>query len=45
VRVSQLVKLVHQEDFGQIFLSDTHRERTENIVKQISNNYLIFDLP
>jgi len=45
VRVAQLVKLVHQEDFGQIFLSDTHRERTENIVKQISNNYLIFNLP
>ncbi|MDR3271946.1 MAG: DNA replication and repair protein RecF [Flavobacteriaceae bacterium] len=45
LRVAQLVKLVHQEDFGQIFLSDTHGERTRNIVKQISNDYSIFDLP
>ncbi len=43
-RVSQLVKLVHKEEFGQIFLSDTHKERTEKIVKQISSDYRIFDL-
>lgn len=43
-RVAQLVKLVHKEKFGQIFLSDTHKERTEKIVDQISSDYKIFSL-
>lgn len=43
-RVAQLVKLVHKEAFGQIFLSDTHKERTEKIVKQISSDYQLFSL-
>ncbi len=43
-RVAQLVKLVHQEEFGQIFLSDTHQDRTEKIVKQISPDYQVFVL-
>jgi DNA replication and repair protein RecF len=43
-RVAQLVKLVHEEEFGQIFLSDTHQERTEKIVKQIGPNYQVFGL-
>lgn len=43
-RVAQLVKLAHEEQFGQIFLSDTHNDRTEKIVQQISSDYLIFKL-
>ncbi|MDR2123345.1 MAG: DNA replication and repair protein RecF [Flavobacteriaceae bacterium] len=43
-RVAQLVKLVHQKEFGQIFLSDTHQDRTEKIVKQISTDYQVFVL-
>ncbi len=43
-RVAQLVKLVHEEEFGQIFLSDTHQDRTEKIVKQISPDYQVFVL-
>lgn len=43
-RVAQLVKLAHEEEFGQIFLSDTHKERTEKIVQQISSDYRIFEL-
>ncbi|MXO33984.1 DNA replication and repair protein RecF [Apibacter sp. B3889] len=43
-RVAQLVKLAHEEQFGQIFLSDTHKDRTEKIVRQISSDYLIFEL-
>ena len=43
-RVAQIVELVEQEEFGQIFISDTHAERTENIVKQIHQSYKIFNL-
>lgn len=41
-RVSQLLKLVSQ-DFGQIFLSDTHPERTKEMVKTIFEDYKIFE--
>ena len=43
-RVSQIISLVDNEDFGQIFISDTHAERTENIVKKIHQSYKIFNL-
>ncbi len=43
-RVSQLILLVNQENFGQIFITDTHRERTENIVKKINEESIIFEI-
>ncbi|MBT8394190.1 MAG: DNA replication and repair protein RecF [Bacteroidia bacterium] len=43
-RVAQLIKLVDDENFGQLFISDTHAERTENVVKQIHQSYKIFEL-
>ncbi|MBS9461474.1 DNA replication/repair protein RecF [Flagellimonas sp. 389] len=43
-RVSQIVALVDNDDFGQIFISDTHAERTENVVKNIHQSYKIFTL-
>lgn len=43
-RVSQIIGLVDNEDFGQLFISDTHAERTENVVKQIHQSYKIFKL-
>lgn len=43
-RVSQLIKLVNQENFGQIFITDTHRERTENVVKNINEESIIFEI-
>ena len=43
-RVAQIVGLVYNENFGQIFISDTHAERTENIVKNIHQSYKIFKL-
>ncbi len=43
-RVSQLVTLVKDDNFGQIFISDTHSERTENVVKSIHQSYKIFTL-
>ncbi|CAA7197391.1 DNA replication/repair protein RecF [Chryseobacterium potabilaquae] len=44
LRVSQLIELVNQENFGQIFITDTHRERTENVVKKINDESIIFEL-
>lgn len=38
-RVNRLVELVNTNDFGQIFISDTHPERTENILKRTGRNY------
>lgn len=43
-RVSKIVSMVNQEEFGQLFISDTHPERTENIVKQTHQSYKIFPL-
>jgi len=43
-RVGHIVALVDNENFGQIFISDTHAERTENVVKQIHQSYRIFKL-
>lgn len=43
-RVSQLIELVNQENFGQIFITDTHRERTENVVKRINEESVIFEI-
>ena len=43
-RVAQIIQLVDNENFGQIFISDTHAERTENVVKTIHQSYKIFKL-
>jgi len=43
-RVSQIVSMVDDDHFGQIFISDTHAERTENVVKQIHQSYKILKL-
>ncbi|MBM1106693.1 DNA replication/repair protein RecF [Aurantibacter crassamenti] len=43
-RVAHIIALVDNENFGQIFLSDTHADRTENIVKNIHQSYKIFKL-
>ncbi|MDO4764025.1 MAG: DNA replication/repair protein RecF [Flavobacteriaceae bacterium] len=44
LRVAQLIELVNQEHFGQIFITDTHKERTENVVKNITEESKIFEL-
>ncbi|MGC6431305.1 MAG: DNA replication/repair protein RecF [Jejuia sp.] len=43
-RVSQIIKLVDDENFGQLFISDTHADRTENAVKQVHQSYEVFKL-
>ncbi|MEB8329596.1 DNA replication/repair protein RecF [Flavobacteriaceae bacterium KMM 6897] len=43
-RVAHIVTLVDDDYFGQIFISDTHADRTEEIVKTIHKSYKIFKL-
>lgn len=43
-RVAQLIELVNREKFGQIFITDTHRERTESVVKRINEESKIFEI-
>ncbi|MGB7392800.1 MAG: DNA replication and repair protein RecF, partial [Pricia sp.] len=43
-RVAHIVAMVNNANFGQIFLSDTHAERTENVVKQMYQSYKLFEL-
>ncbi len=43
-RVAQIIKLVNDENFGQLFISDTHANRTEIAVKQVHQSYEIFKL-
>ena len=43
-RVAQIITLVDEERFGQIFISDTHPERTEKAVKQVHQTFKFFNL-
>ena len=43
-RVKQIINLVSDDDFGQIFISDTDEERTKESIKEINNTNKIFNL-
>ena len=43
-RVGQIIKLVDDSNFGQLFISDTHADRTENAIKQVHQTYQIFNI-
>ncbi|PQB05995.1 DNA replication/repair protein RecF [Aureitalea marina] len=43
-RVARIIQLVDQEDFGQLFISDTHADRTEEVVKQVHQSYKMIRL-
>ncbi len=43
-RVEQIISLVDNEDFGQLFISDTHGDRTENVIKKVHQSYEMFRL-
>ena len=43
-RVEKIVKMINDNVFGQIFITDTHQQRTENIVKQTNQSHKIFQL-
>lgn len=43
-RVAQIIELVNNDDFGQIFITDTHSDRTERVIQQTNQEYQIFKL-
>lgn len=43
-RVAKIVTMVNDKVFGQIFISDTHAERTESIIKNTHQSYTIYTL-
>ena len=42
-RVAKIVQMINDKTFGQIFITDTHPERTEAIVKATHQSYKIFN--
>ena len=42
--VKQIVNLVNEDKFKQIFISDTNKKRTENTIKSVNKSYKIFEL-
>lgn len=44
LRVTQIVSLVNNDEFGQLFISDTHKERTKNVVEKTNQPFKIFEL-
>ena len=43
-RVKQIISLVNEEKFNQIFISDTNKKRSENIIKKVNKSYKIFEI-
>ena len=43
-RVEHLMKLVDQHHFGQIFVTDTHPERSKQIFNKINADYKLFHI-
>lgn len=44
IRVGKIVEMVNNDSFGQLFISDTHAERTEAIVRSTLQSYKLFHL-
>ncbi len=42
MRVAQIIKLVSENRFGQIFVTDTHRERMQAVLSRINIDYSLF---
>jgi len=43
-RVEKLIRLVNEDAFGQVFISDTHAERAEEVIKKTNQTYKMFQL-
>lgn len=43
-RVEHLITLVDNENFGQLFISDTHAERTEEVIKKVHQTYRMYPI-
>ena len=45
VRVAQLIKLVSENSFGQVFITDTSRDRIRSIFDNMGIEHKIFEIP
>jgi len=43
-RVAQIIRLVGNHRFGQIFITDTHKERLQEILETIDTDYRLFKI-
>jgi DNA replication and repair protein RecF len=43
-RVAQIIELVNDDNFGQLFITDTHSDRTEKVIKKTKQPYKMFVL-
>ena len=41
-RVEQLIQLILEKNFGQVFITDTHDSRVEEIIKNFETDYKKF---
>ena len=44
MRVEQLIKLTSDNNFGQVFITDTQRERIEHMLQEIEIDHKIFEI-
>ncbi len=42
LRVKQIIELVAHQEFGQIFITDTHQDRLETILNELPADYKLF---
>lgn len=45
LRVTQLIRLVNEHNFGQVFVTDTSLERIRNVLGAIDSGYKVFQIP
>ncbi|NOY36046.1 MAG: DNA replication and repair protein RecF [Chlorobi bacterium] len=43
-RVTEIIRLVSENEFGQIFITDTHLDHLEGILKQLDADYKVFKI-
>jgi DNA replication and repair protein RecF len=43
-RVEQIIRLVGNERFGQIFITDTHQNRLQDILRSHNTDYKLFNI-
>ena len=43
-RVKKIIEMINKETFGQIFISDTHADRTKNLVEAVHQSFKIFEM-
>ncbi len=43
-RVGQIIRLVSENSFGQVFITDTQRQRVEKLLKEVKIDHRIFEI-